>query len=294
MMAPGVRWTDRHLNLRPICRSADPVFAPTALCQVDHGKPKTDTLNNPSSDMLVGWLRQISSWSNVHPTHSPITVGLDIKHTFPTAGAPPPPTPPDGHASNFGAPVLIPRPKLLPPPPLRPLCHAHRAHCHCARGRAGLDAMVRTEFLNTFTPAELAAHRKAQGDAGWPLVDHMRGKVRISPYNKRTLHPPSPQPLSFYLTICYPHRAPISQPHTTTYTPQVLFVLTGDISTRVAYLDDLEDVLYNTLEPSREPTNFSGAIIFSEYSPGDPEALKEATLPPPTHTHIASPAPIAI
>ena len=154
--------------------------------------------------------------------------------------------------------------------------------------------MVRTEFLNTFTPAELAAHRKAQGDAGWPLVDHMRGKVRISPYNKRTLHPPSPQPLSFYLTICYPHRAPISQPHTTTYTPQVLFVLTGDISTRVAYLDDLEDVLYNTLEPSREPTNFSGAIIFSEYSPGDPEALKEATLPPPTHTHIASPAPIPI
>ena len=49
-----------------------------------------------------------------------------------------------------------------------------------ARERAALDAMVRTEFLNIFTPAELAAHREARGGAGWPLVDHMRGKVHIS------------------------------------------------------------------------------------------------------------------
>jgi len=89
--------------------------------------------------------------------------------------------------------------------------------------------MVRTEFLNIFTPAELAAHREARDGEGWPLVDHMRGKV--------------------------------------------LFVLTGDISTRVAYLDDLEDALYNT---SSGPSDFSGAVMFSEYSPGYPEALKEA------------------
>ena len=75
---------------------------------------------------------------------------------------------------------------LAPPPTLtyllaRPLCHAHCApSCHTARERAALDAMGRTEFLNIFTPAELAAHREARGGAGWPLVDHMRGKVHIS------------------------------------------------------------------------------------------------------------------
>ena len=41
--------------------------------------------------------------------------------------------------------------------------------------------MVRSEFLNIFTPSDLAAHREAQGGAGWPLVDRMRGKVHISP-----------------------------------------------------------------------------------------------------------------
>ena len=70
-----------------------PVRTETTLWQVDHGKPKTDTVHNPSSDVLVDWLRQISSWSNMHPTHSPITVGLDIKHTFDTSGAPPLPPP---------------------------------------------------------------------------------------------------------------------------------------------------------------------------------------------------------
>ena len=94
----------------------------------------------------------------------------------------------------------------------------------------------------------------------------------------------------------YPHRAPIS-PTTTTHTTQVLFVLTGDISTRVAYLDDLEDALYNT---SSGPSDFSGAVMFSEYSPGYPEALKEATISPPAalerqpppQTHIAPPHPL--
>ena len=92
----------------------------------------------------------------------------------------------------------------------------------------------------------------------------------------------------------YPHRAPIS-PTTTTHTTQVLFVLTGDISTRVAYLDDLEDALYNT---SSGPSDFSGAVMFSEYSPGYPEALKEATISPPAalerqpQTHVAPPHPL--
>lgn len=151
-------------------------------CEVDHGKPETDTLHNPSSDVLVDWLRQISSWSNMHPTHSPITVGLDIKHTFNTSA---------------------------------------------------LDAMVRSEFLSIFTPADLAAHREVQGGAGWPLVDHMRGKV--------------------------------------------LFVLTGDISTRVAYLDNLEDALGMYNYTGSGPSDFSGAGMFSEYSPGEPVALKEAS-----------------
>ena len=146
------------------------------LCQVDHGKPETDTVNNPSSDELVDWLRQISSWSNVHPTHSPITVGLDYyvsSNTFPTSGAPPSPAP--SRTRKFSKPLRVFAPSV------RPLYHAHRAHYHCSSGRAALDALVRTEFLNIFTPAELAAHREAQGGAGWPLVDHMRGKVHISP-----------------------------------------------------------------------------------------------------------------
>ena len=155
------------------------MFAPTTLCQVDHGKPKTDTVNNPSSDELVDWLRQISSWSNVHPTHSPITVGLDLTETqadsdVPTSGAPPSPAP--SRTRKFANPLRRP----LHSPPLR-MHTVDRAHYHCSSGRAALDAMVRTEFLNIFTPAELAAHREARDGAGWPLVDHMRGKVHISP-----------------------------------------------------------------------------------------------------------------
>ena len=96
MTAPGVR-CDRppfeHLCRETVfCRDACS-HRPRSVTQVDHGKPKTDTMHNPSSDVLVDWLRQISSWSNMHPTHSPITVGLDIKPPFDPSGAPPLPPP---------------------------------------------------------------------------------------------------------------------------------------------------------------------------------------------------------
>ena len=84
----------------------------------------------------------------------------------------PPLPPPHGRAS-----LLTPSVALF----MAPSTHAYRAHYHCSSGRAALDAMVRTEFLNIFTPAELAAHREARDGEGWPLVDHMRGKVHISP-----------------------------------------------------------------------------------------------------------------
>ena len=46
----------------------------------------------------------------------------------------------------------------------------------------------------------------------------------------------------------------------------------------MAYLEDQEDVPYDT---GSGPSNSSGAVMFSEYSPGEPEALKEATTSPP-------------
>lgn len=72
-------------------------------------------------------------------------------------------------------------------------------------------------------------------------------------------------------------------PHLTHYNHtyhQVLFVLTGDISTRVAYLGHLVDDLYMYNYTGSGRSDFA-AGMFSEYSPGDPVALKEATTSPP-------------
>lgn len=51
-------------------------------CEVDHGDPETDTEGNPTTNTLVDWLHQVSVWSAQHPTHSPITICLDIKEVY--------------------------------------------------------------------------------------------------------------------------------------------------------------------------------------------------------------------
>ena len=51
-------------------------------CEVDHGDPETDTEGNTTTNTLVDWLHQVSVWSAQHPTHSPITICLDIKEVY--------------------------------------------------------------------------------------------------------------------------------------------------------------------------------------------------------------------
>ena len=126
------------------------------------------------------------------------------------------------------------------------------------------------------------------------------------------LHPTTPLLLSLLqhsllLTTAHTlfslYRAPTPHPPKPQNTTQVLFVLTGDISTRVAYLDNLEDALGMYNYTGSGPSDFSGAGMFSEYSPGEPVALKEAStslpvqrssVPPPPRTSIHTRSPTHI
>ena len=166
--------------------------------------------------------------------------------------------------------------------------------------RADLDAMVRAEFSSIFAPAELAVYRDSVGGTGWP-PNRRRPAGQGPQYTLTPLGTASPSPSpspprhpspSALLATLAPPRTLHPPPriglihltfHTlhTLHTPQVLFVLTGDIPTRLAYLDHFS---YSASEPTSyntsEPTEFSGAF-FSEFTPGYPEVLMEATTPPP-------------
>lgn len=178
---------------------------------------------------------------------------------------------------------------LAPPPALtyllaRPLCHAHCApSCHRSRARSsrchGAHGVPKHLHARRAGRAPRGARRRRLA-LGRP---HAGQGPHLSPYDKLSLLPPPRQPFSLHLTTLYSYSTPTThpshpEPPHTTHTPQVLFVLTGNVPARVAYLDDLEDVPYDT---GSGPSNSSGAVMFSEYSPGEPEALKEATTSPP-------------
>ena len=256
----------------------------------------------------MDWLRQVSTWSAQRPTHSPITIGLDIA-ALPIAGAPP------SYELQSCRPSLVERSHLLAThgagkpsvsiyirdqiyyiygaqTSIRPQCHpcvygAQTSMRWCARssrassrppswrctairwaGQAGLWSTTSGQGPQyTLTPLGTASPSPSPSPPRHPSPSALL--ATLAP--PRTLHPP-PRIGLIHLTFHTLH---------TLHTPQVLFVLTGDIPTRLAYLDHFS---YSASEPTSyntsEPTEFSGAF-FSEFTPGYPEVLMEATTPPP-------------
>lgn len=73
----GIRFIEYDINLADYRQAGD--------FQLGHEKPGLEVHHgggNPSTLVLEDWLRIIADWSDTHPGHVPITVGLDLKNNL--------------------------------------------------------------------------------------------------------------------------------------------------------------------------------------------------------------------
>ena len=79
----GIRFIEYDIHLGDYARNGD--------YQIGHGSPGSQvdhTPPNPASNDFADWLRMLAAWSDAHPQHAPIALGLDAKNDLSAQSSP--------------------------------------------------------------------------------------------------------------------------------------------------------------------------------------------------------------